>query len=103
MRMFHQLVDRRRIRERIPENRFGLENHSFAAAERPVVYSTMPVPGKISEVVDSRFDESIFPASTDDAEIERPFEEFRKDCDYVEGNHLFNSRSPSGKSTSIRR
>src|SRR6266850_1114359 len=85
------------------ENRFGLENHSFAAAKRPVVYSTMPVRGEFSEVVDSRFDEPIFPAPTDHAEIEGPLEEFRKDGDYVESNHLFNSRRPSGKSTSIRR
>src|SRR5437773_6788088 len=49
------------------ENRFGLENHSFAAAERPVVDRPMAIRSEIPQVADSNIDESFFPASANHA------------------------------------
>ena len=66
------------------ENRFRLENHSFAAAERPVVDRAMPIRGEIPQIVDSNFNEALFSAPPDDSKIERAFEELREDRDDVE-------------------
>src|SRR6185369_4895892 len=83
------------------EDRFRLEDHSFTAAERPVVYRAVPIRSEIPQIVDPYFDESFFPAAPNNAEIERPFEKLREDCDDVE-SHLFNFLKSSGRSTTIR-
>ena len=84
------------------ENRLGFENHSFAAAERPVVDRAMAIRSEIPQVVDSNIDESFFASPANDSEIERALEELGEDRDDIE-SHLFKSRRSSGKSTSIRR
>src|ERR1043166_6185825 len=81
------------------ENRFRFENHSFAAAERPVVDRAMAIGSEIPQVVDSNIDESFFASSANDSEIEGALEELGEDRDDIE-SHLFKSRRSSGKSTS---
>ena len=66
----------------------------------------MPIRGEIPQIVDPRFNESLFPAPPDDAEIERAFEEVREDRDDIKLTcdiSLVQIPEPSGKSTSIRR
>src|SRR5204863_2613354 len=84
------------------ENRFGLENHSFAAAERPVVNRAMAIRSEIPQVMDSNIHESFFASPANDTEIERALEELGEDRNDIE-SHLFKSRRSSGKSTSMRR
>src|SRR5437773_4202915 len=69
------------------KDRFRLENHSFATAKRPVVYSVMVVGSEISQIVDPSFDESFLPAAPDHTEVEGPFEKVRKNRDYIK-NHF---------------
>jgi hypothetical protein len=69
------------------ENRFGLENHPFAAAEGPVVHRPMAIRGGIPQIVNSDPNESLFAAAPYYSEIKRPLEEFREDRDDVEFEH----------------
>lgn len=90
------------------ENRFGLEDHPFAAAKGPVVHRPMAIRGGIPQIVNSDTNESLFAAAPYYSEIKRPLEEFRENRDDVECKHgppryLFKSRRLSGKCTSILR
>ena len=66
------------------EDRFRLENHSFAATEWPVIDRPMPIRSEIPQIVDSNPEEALFSAAPDNAEIERTSEELREDRDDVE-------------------
>jgi hypothetical protein len=70
------------------ENRFGLEDHAFAAAERPVVHRPMAIRSGIPQIVNSDTNESLFAAAPHYSEIERPLEEFREDRDDIEFEHV---------------
>src|SRR5215471_13136449 len=61
------------------KNRFRLEDHSFAAAERPVVHRSMAIGSEIPQIVHLDLNQSTFFAAANDTEIKRPSEELRKD------------------------
>jgi hypothetical protein len=65
------------------KNRFGLEDHSFTAAERPVIDCPVPIRCETSQVMDSNINESILLPPPDYSEIERTFEKLRKYRDNV--------------------
>src|ERR1051326_2178877 len=84
------------------EDRFGLENHAFATSERPIINGAVPIGSEIPKIVDVNLKQPLLTAAPDNSVTERTVEELREYSDDVK-NHLFRSRSPSGKSTSIRR
>src|SRR2546425_6620367 len=84
------------------EDRFGLENHPYAAAEWPIIHRAMAIGREIPQIVDANLDKSVLTPPPHDSVIKGAIEELRKYSDNVK-DHLFRSRSPSGKSTSIRR
>src|SRR5436190_14255133 len=85
------------------EDRLRLENHSLSTAERPIVHSAMAIRRVIPQVMDSSIDEAFLAASPDHSELEGAAKEIRENRNDIESHYRFNSRSPSGKSTSIRR
>src|SRR5579883_111126 len=85
------------------EDRLGLEDHAFAASERPVVDGFVAVVGPVPEVVDADVQDARIFRPFDHAEVERPREKFGEDRQDVENHGRFRSLSPSGNSTAIRR
>src|SRR5215475_11770826 len=61
------------------KNRLRLENHSFTAAERPVIHRSMAIRSEISQIVQPDLNQSTFFAAANDTEIKRASEEVRKD------------------------
>jgi hypothetical protein len=66
------------------KNRLGFQQHPFSAAKRTVVYRVVAIVRECAQIVDGHVDKAGFSGATDDAVIERPAEEIRKDRDDVE-------------------
>src|SRR5215831_21211453 len=61
------------------KDRFGLQHHPLAAAERAVVDHVMFIECERTQIVNGDLDDSLLSRAFDDPEIEGPREEFRKD------------------------
>jgi hypothetical protein len=65
------------------KNRFRLENHSFAAAERPIVHRSMAIRSKIPQIMNPDLNQPGLFAAPNDTEIERSAEKIREDRDDI--------------------
>src|SRR5579883_1196378 len=61
------------------KDRLRLQQHSFAAAERPVIDRAMTVMSPVSQIVDTNFDQPRLAGALEHAVLEWPAEKFRKD------------------------
>src|SRR5262247_2059255 len=66
------------------KDRFGLQHHTLAAAERAVVNPMMFIECERTQIVDDDLDDSLLSRPLDDPEIERPRKKLRKDGHQVE-------------------
>ena len=77
--------------------RFRLQHHTLAAAERPVVHGAMPVVGKRPQIVHADPHQSLRLGAAQNAVRKEPREEFRKNSDKIElhGRSHDSRRSPT--------
>lgn len=68
------------------EERLGLEDHAFAAAEGAIVHGAMPVSSEFAQVLDVDLNDGGFACAADDAVFEGAGEEFGEDGDQVEAH-----------------
>jgi hypothetical protein len=68
------------------EEWFGLEDHAFTTAERPVVHSAMAAFGKDAEVLNIHLDETSLAGAAKDAVVERASEKFGKNRDEIKAH-----------------
>ena len=62
----------------------GLQQHSFSAAERPVIHGLMPVLRPVPQIVHANLDQTGFARPLNHTVIERPAEKLREDRQDVE-------------------
>ena len=65
------------------KDRFRLQDHAFAAAKWAVIYSAMPIAGKLPQIVDPYVHQFRFPSSPQNSVIQRPAKEIRKNRDQI--------------------
>jgi hypothetical protein len=66
------------------KDRFRLQDHAFAAAERAVVYRAMPIMRKGPQIVNFNVCQTSFPGPANDAIVQRPTKKIRKDRDNID-------------------
>src|SRR5690349_16201711 len=76
------------------KERFRLQDHAFAAAERAVIHGAVPVVRELPQIVDFDFRQAHFRGPARNAMIKRSAKEVRKDRDDV-GLHLRTQPKPS--------
>src|SRR5262249_17331052 len=70
------------------EQRLRLQHHAFAAAKRAVIHGPVPVVREFAQILDANLHQSSFARAPHDAEIQRPREELRKNCDDVKTHRI---------------
>src|SRR6476660_4008685 len=68
------------------KERLRLEDHAFAAAERPIVHGAMAVSRELAQVLDVNLHDAGFSRAANDSVIQRASEELRKDGDEVKAH-----------------
>src|SRR5581483_776161 len=93
----HQSLLRRSLRPdalyRLKNGR-RLEQHAFASAEWPIVYSAMPVVCPVSKIVNVNLDQSRFSSFGHNAMLKRPLKKFGEDRENTENHRLPVSSDP---------
>ncbi len=85
------------------EERLGLQEHAFAAAEGPVVHSAVQIVRPVAQVVQMDFERARLGGPGDHAVFERSCKELRKDGEEVKLHSAASDSSPSGRRMRIRR
>ncbi len=70
------------------EQRFRLQRHALAAAERAVIYCAMPILGKHSQVLHMDLDQAGFSRAAQNAMVQRPHKKLRENRDEIEAHLL---------------
>jgi hypothetical protein len=61
------------------KDRFRLEDHPLAAAKRAVIHSAMLVAGKLPQVVDVHFHQTLLSCPAQNPKVQRSAKKLRKD------------------------
>jgi hypothetical protein len=77
------------------KERFRLQDHAFAAAERAVIHGAVPIMRVLPQIVDFDFHQAHFRGPAGNAVIKRPAKEVRKNRDDI-GLHLRTRTHHSG-------
>src|SRR5260370_28069850 len=85
-----QFAGRRVVQNRLPrlEDWLRLQNHPFAAAERPIVYCLVPIVSELPQVVNADIDQARLSRPAHNAVMQRPVEKLREDGNDVELHRL---------------
>src|ERR1700683_506468 len=68
------------------KERFRLEQHSFAAAKRPIIHRAMTIVCKLAHIAYVHFHETGLASAAHDPVVERTGEKFRKNSDDIKAH-----------------